>query len=77
MSACRLCEGTGCRLCNALEERDQARKEIAKLRGQIAEAWSILTGWDAGRIADGSHEASADPGKALIEAAMPHKRHAR
>lgn len=49
------------KLAGVERERDEARKHIAA-------AWSRLTGWDAVRIANGSHAASADPAAALLEA---------
>jgi hypothetical protein len=42
--------------------------ELTRLRGVIAQAWSKLTGWDAVRLKNGSHTASADPAAALLEA---------
>lgn len=45
-----------------------ASGEAERLRATIAQAWSKLTGWDAARIANGSHVASADPAAALLEA---------
>lgn len=42
--------------------------EREQLRQTTAAAWSRLTGWDAVRIANGSHVASADPAAALLEA---------
>ena len=43
----------------AIKERDDT----------IAEVWSILTGWDKGRLANNTHVAADDPRKAVIEAA--------
>lgn len=45
------------------------RQRAESDRAAIAEAWSILTGWDAVRISNGSHEAARDPVGALTEAA--------
>lgn len=46
-----------------------AAKERDELLRDVAVAWSVLTGWDAIRIANGSHEASRDPARALVDAA--------
>jgi hypothetical protein len=45
-----------------------AEARIGELQATIAQAWSILTGWDAVRLKNGSHTASADPAAALLEA---------
>jgi hypothetical protein len=45
-----------------------AEARIGELQATIAQAWSKLTGWDAVRLKNGSHTASADPAAALLEA---------
>lgn len=52
----------------------RTRTEVAETT--IAEAWSKLTGWDAIRLKNGSHEASKDPNAALLSA-VSHEIHRR
>jgi hypothetical protein len=50
------------------EAQQKAAHENERLNATIAQAWSKLTGWDAVRLKNGSHTASADPAAALLEA---------